>query len=522
MNSHPFGYESGYNYVAGKGNYNENRHQGWNNQRWEEPQGFDQPSWQQPPPKDYQQPPPYAYKPSPQHDFGPPYSQAPFHHSPSYDPNPHPPYQPPYEPNEPYIDPPQPPLDNNTLISNIIGLTSTLQNLISRMNQPSISNIQSSSSSVLPFQPHNDLFIPSLPSMEEHPHPSIQEQDDPNYAIDMEQERRNHLRESILHKELEEALRVKVGETLEDEGVVERSCHGKKIIEDEYDFILKQLDKATIIKKEDVVADLRDAVPPLESPVTEPPSKTVAFDVEEGVQPPRHIIVEDLEEVGQEMEIKEEEAQPPMPLVNNEEEIELEESYQEEEVDIEETCKEVEVVREEHKGVEPANLLEILPLKLPSSFTTFKWVKFISLNFLIPLEYGLLETDGQLRALCGIKRKMVSGKNCPARFIMVGSFKFKCKGWCKPQLNGSRKLFGSFSENSTAEPPGWNHNDQQKDGCKSKVWDPGIQSSNQHSWGLVTCFNLLESFLCLVWDPGGHWNHKHWWRFLDEFKHKPP
>ena len=91
MNSHPFGYESGYNYVAGRRNYNENRHQGWNNQRWEEPQGFDQPSWQQPPPMDYQQPfydayqdngyggpfcenqrPPYAYEPPPQHNFEPP------------------------------------------------------------------------------------------------------------------------------------------------------------------------------------------------------------------------------------------------------------------------------------------------------------------------------------------------------------------------------------------------------------------------------------------------------------------
>ena len=65
--------------------------------------------------------------------------------------------------------------------------------------------------------------------MEEHPHPSIQEQHDPNDAIDMEQERRDHLRESILHKELEEALKVKVEETLEGEGVIEGSCHGKVI-----------------------------------------------------------------------------------------------------------------------------------------------------------------------------------------------------------------------------------------------------------------------------------------------------
>ena len=209
-----------------------------------------------------------------------------------------------------------------------------------------------------------------------------------------------------------------------------------------------------------MVEDLRDAEPPWESQDIEPPSKTVAFDVEEGVQPPRHTLVEDLEEV------------------------EIEEAY-----------KEVEVVREEHKGVELAISLEIPPPKLLSSFTTFKWVKFISLSFLIPLEYGLLETDGQLRALCGIKskRKMVSGKNCPARFIMVRSFKFKHKGWCRAQLNGSGKLFGRFSENSKAESPGWNHDNQLEDGCRNKIWD-----------------------------PGGHWKSKHWWQFQDEFKRKPP
>jgi len=79
--------------------------------------------------------------------------------------------------------------------------------------------------------------------MEEHPHPSIEEQDDPNYAINMEQERRNHLRESILHKKLKEALRVAVREALKDERIVEKSCHRKEIIKEEYDFILKQLDK---------------------------------------------------------------------------------------------------------------------------------------------------------------------------------------------------------------------------------------------------------------------------------------
>ncbi|KAL4356817.1 hypothetical protein AHAS_Ahas09G0124600 [Arachis hypogaea] len=124
MNSHPFCYECDYNYVVSNGNCNDNMHQGWNNQRWEESQGIDQPSWQQPsqmyceqepfydayqdngyggPPCDYQQLPPYAYEPPPQYSPQPPYSQVPYHYSPPYDPNPYPPYQSPYEP---YLEPP--------------------------------------------------------------------------------------------------------------------------------------------------------------------------------------------------------------------------------------------------------------------------------------------------------------------------------------------------------------------------------------------------------------------------------
>ncbi|RYR77816.1 hypothetical protein Ahy_A01g002460 [Arachis hypogaea] len=95
--------------------------------------------------------------------------------------------------------------------------------------------------------------------MEEHQHPSIQEQHDPSDTIDMEQEREDHLRESILHKELKEALKVKVVETLEVDSVVEELVKEdnkedfvleveeiveQEIIKDEYDFILKHLDQA--------------------------------------------------------------------------------------------------------------------------------------------------------------------------------------------------------------------------------------------------------------------------------------
>ncbi|RYQ91548.1 hypothetical protein Ahy_B09g097477 [Arachis hypogaea] len=54
----------------------------------------------------------------------------------------------------------------------------------------------------------------------------------------MEQERRNHLCESILHKKLEEALQMKVVETLEAEGVVEELV--KEDIKEESDFVLEQ------------------------------------------------------------------------------------------------------------------------------------------------------------------------------------------------------------------------------------------------------------------------------------------
>ena len=109
----------------------------------------------------------------------------------------------------------------------------------------------------------------------------------------------------------------------------------------ENEFVLEQVKEAVIVQEEEeVVEDLGDAEPPWESPVIEPPSKTFEIDAKEGVQPPNHITVKDLEEVDQEMEIQEEEAQPTMPLESNEEEIELKESYQEEEVEIEEVCKE--------------------------------------------------------------------------------------------------------------------------------------------------------------------------------------
>ena len=108
MNSHPSRFEFGSNIVERSESYNRNMHQGQSNQRWMEPRGSDQPFRQQHPPRyhgqrpfynayqanrhggqpcNYQQFPPCAYRPSSQHNFEPPHSQAPFHHSPPYDPH---------------------------------------------------------------------------------------------------------------------------------------------------------------------------------------------------------------------------------------------------------------------------------------------------------------------------------------------------------------------------------------------------------------------------------------------------
>ena len=72
---------------------------------------------------------------------------------------------------------------------------------------------------------------------------------------------------------------------------------GTPVDSEQHDLILEQVEEAEIIEEEEeaVVEDLGDAEPPWESKVIEHPSKTFEADVEEGVQPPKHIIVEDFE-----------------------------------------------------------------------------------------------------------------------------------------------------------------------------------------------------------------------------------
>jgi len=141
------------------------------------------------------------------------------------------------------------------------------------------------------------------------------------------------------------------------------------------------------------------------------------------------------------------------------------------------SCGEVEVLRKRRTGVEYA-LSRSIEASLPrlSSTPSFEWVKVISISFIVPLEYGLPEMDGQLTELCGMKRKrkMFRGWRCKSRLILVDTSKMRYKGWTSAQLEGSRRRVWHFIENSSCLPPGWTNDNQLEDGCRNKIRDLGI------------------------------------------------
>ncbi|KAL4396376.1 hypothetical protein AHAS_Ahas01G0085700 [Arachis hypogaea] len=199
------------------------------------------------------------------------------------------------------------------------------------------------------------------------------------------------------------------GESIEEQSMKERL---KTLVGDEgcY-FVLEQLEEPMIIEeKEEVVEDLGDVESPWECSIMEHFPKKLDIDVEEGAQPPRHVIVEDLGEayqemdsimdeflstmesspIGHEVETIKECAQPPKDNENGMVYIEIEE-YEEvdqemnslineflskvesppikqdealedntkprnkgDEVEIEEACEEVEITKEEPKEVDLA------------------------------------------------------------------------------------------------------------------------------------------------------------------------
>ncbi|RYQ96155.1 hypothetical protein Ahy_B08g091729 [Arachis hypogaea] len=184
----------------------------------------------------------------------------------------------------------------------------------------------------------------------------------------------------------------------------------------EMGYVLQQVEEEEII--EEIVEDRR----------LEEVEQATSYTVEDN-STPTDVLFEIVEPslLCCEIDVEEARAQPPTYDLNNKECIE---EVGEQGIEIEEACQEVEVVKEEHKGVELARSLGPPLPKSPSSILSFKWVNLLSVSFTFPLEYGLLETDGQLRALCRVKskRELISGWKCQSRFLMVGNSRSKCNG----------------------------------------------------------------------------------------------
>ncbi|MED6199100.1 hypothetical protein PIB30_072684 [Stylosanthes scabra] len=235
--------------------------------------------------------------------------------------------------------------------------------------------------------------------------------------------------------------------------------------------------------------------------------------------------------------------------LNHEEVCECLEEVEEknEDQEVEDVDHEVENKDKEQKGMEIVYSAssKATASKLPSELQ-FEWVNFSNLNFIGPQHYGLLETDGQLKALCGVldKKKEDSAE--------LGS-EFKAYSGYLQKLHNNRTKVGALSSRKHLGP--WQFQeklvDSQNNGWTNQVWDPGKSYKSQHFWRFITYLGVLANLIYMTWSPientkSKHWwrfiasieafrslvhavcdtrdqcNNKNWWRFQEEFKHKPP
>ncbi|MED6126331.1 hypothetical protein PIB30_077429 [Stylosanthes scabra] len=195
-----------------------------------------------------------------------------------------------------------------------------------------------------------------------------------------------------------------------------------------------------------------------------------------------------------------------------------------EEVEEENVDQEVVDEDKESKGVQSASSEATSP-ESPSKLH-FEWVNVSDMNLFGPQHYGLLETDGQLRALCGVmdKKKMDSLGLDKSRFITCGESEFKAYSGHLHKLHNNRTKVGALNLRKHLGP--WQSQeklvDSQSNGWTNQVWDPGKRYKNQHFWGLTTYLGILASLMYMIWSPTNHTKFKHWWKLQEEFKHKPP
>ncbi|MED6199547.1 hypothetical protein PIB30_076928 [Stylosanthes scabra] len=128
---------------------------------------------------------------------------------------------------------------------------------------------------------------------------------------------------------------------------------------------------------------------------------------------------------------------------------EVEEENEDQEA--EDVDHEVEDKDKEQKGMEIVHSAssEVTPSKLPSELQ-FEWVNFSNLNFIGPQHYGLMETDDQLKALCGVmdKKEMDSLWLDESRFITCGKPKIRCRPLLKLHNNRGKihKAMGGLTK----------------------------------------------------------------------------
>ncbi|MED6114311.1 hypothetical protein PIB30_079072 [Stylosanthes scabra] len=117
-------------------------------------------------------------------------------------------------------------------------------------------------------------------------------------------------------------------------------------------------------------------------------------------------------------------------------------------VEVESVDQQVEDVNNEPKGINSVHSVSSgeAPPKLPSELH-FEWVNPSDMNFLGHQHYVLLETDGQLKSLCGVldKKEMESLELDESRFISCGKSEFKSYSRHLHKLHNSRAKVGALS-----------------------------------------------------------------------------
>ncbi|MED6226723.1 hypothetical protein PIB30_106503, partial [Stylosanthes scabra] len=142
---------------------------------------------------------------------------------------------------------------------------------------------------------------------------------------------------------------------------------------------------------------------------------------------------------------------------------------------------------------------EATPPESPSKLH-FEWVNLSNLNFIGPQHYGLLEMDGQLKALCGVldKKEVDFRWLNDSRCIMDGVLKLEAQNGERPHKFSSYVTDakrGNLRKHLESWPFQEKRDDQRGVGWTNRVWDPGKSLMNRHFWGeSLLALELLEVY----------------------------